>query len=192
VIASPRVTIDLAGFSISGNGTGTGIKLVPRADIGLFENLAFAARNGTISVFEIGVDVPGFGSIIEGLRLFSNQSDGIHNVNGIIRGNTVFTNGGAGINASGTITGNYALRNGGAGIAGSGTISDNFSIGNVQVGISAFEGSTLIGNTAPSNEGIGISVNCPSNVTNNTAVNNPQGNLVLNGTGCNDTNNVAP
>jgi hypothetical protein len=131
VIASPQVTIDLAGFSISGNGQGTGIKLVDNAPIGLFESLAFAVRNGTITGFNIGVDVAGFGSIIEGLRVFQNQSDGIHNVNGIIRGNIVFGNGSAGIVAEGTITGNYSLRNGGAGIHAGGTISDNFSNGDI-------------------------------------------------------------
>jgi hypothetical protein len=37
----------------------------------------------------------------------------------------------------------------------------------------------------------GILVECPSNVTNNTAVGNGT-NLQLNGQGCNNTNNVAP
>ena len=37
----------------------------------------------------------------------------------------------------------------------------------------------------------GISVQCPSNVTDNTAVNNGT-NLFLQGDGCNNTNNVAP
>jgi hypothetical protein len=37
---------------------------------------------------------------------------------------------------------------------------------------------------------LGISVSCPSNVTDNTAVNN-EINLAI-GTGCNNTNNVAP
>jgi hypothetical protein len=60
-------------------------------------------------------------------------------------------------------------------------------------------GSTVIGNTAVNNGsvelpdgGFGITVDCPSNVTDNTAVGNPRGNLVLNGSGCNNTNNVAP
>jgi hypothetical protein len=63
------------------------------------------------------------------------------------------------------------------------------------IGISVGQGSTVIGNTATNNLdlGPGISVDCPSNVTDNTAVNNgPNGNLVLNGNGCNNTNNVAP
>jgi hypothetical protein len=35
-------------------------------------------------------------------------------------------------------------------------------------------------------------VSCPSNVTDNTAINNAAKNLVLNGTGRNNTNNAAP
>ena len=38
---------------------------------------------------------------------------------------------------------------------------------------------------------VGIVVDCPSNVTDNTAINNPERNLIL-GEGCNNTNNVAP
>jgi len=55
------------------------------------------------------------------------------------------------------------------------------------------QGSTVIGNTALGNPGsfAGIRVSCPSNVTDNTAVGNVE-NLVLNGDGCNNTNNVAP
>ena len=54
------------------------------------------------------------------------------------------------------------------------------------------QGSTVIGNTVTDTTGIGLFVSCPSNVTNNTPVNNAGGNLVLNGDGCNNTNNVAP
>jgi hypothetical protein len=56
-------------------------------------------------------------------------------------------------------------------------------------------GSTVIGNNVTSTggfPGIGLLVACPSNVTNNTAVNNQGQNLVLNGNGCTNTNNVAP
>jgi hypothetical protein len=57
------------------------------------------------------------------------------------------------------------------------------------------QGSTVIGNTVTKTgvaPGTGLFVSCPSNVTNNTAVNNLGANLVLNGSGCNNTNNVAP
>jgi hypothetical protein len=55
-------------------------------------------------------------------------------------------------------------------------------------------GSTVIGNTATDNRLFGFFVSCPSNVTDNTALNNPDGNLVLETAqgSCNTTNNVAP
>ena len=77
------------------------------------------------------------------------------------------------------------------GIQAIGTVTGNSVSGNGFIGIVVGQGSTVIGNTATNNGESGISVTCPSNVTDNTAVNNGT-NLVLNGTGCNDTNNVAP
>jgi hypothetical protein len=53
-----------------------------------------------------------------------------------------------------------------------------------------------MGNTVSDNIHVGLEVDCPSNVTDNTAVDNggsPAGtlNLELIGNGCNNTNNVA-
>jgi hypothetical protein len=98
-----------------------------------------------------------------------------------VKGNTVlniagFSGQGVGISATGIVTGNYVI---GSRIA-------EYEIG---------QGSTVIGNTAagsPFGEVVGILVSCPSNVTNNTVVNKAGPNLVLNGNGCNNTNNVAP
>jgi len=50
--------------------------------------------------------------------------------------------------------------------------------------------STVIGNLAIHNE-VGIVVACPSNVTDNTAVNSTIRNFVLVGNGCNNTDNLA-
>jgi len=73
---------------------------------------------------------------------------------------------------TGVVTGNYVTDSG--------------------AGIGVEPGSTVIGNTVLNTGGTGIFANCPSNVTDNTAVNNAAGNLILNGEGCNNTNNVAP
>ncbi len=136
-------------------------------------------RNGSISGFGVGVDLEGVSSIVEGLRVGGPCpcERGIV-ANGIVRGNTVSIasapGGGVGITATGIVNGNYAF-------------------GNRSAGMVVGQGSTVIGNTVTDTDcGIGLLVNCPSNVTNNTAVNNPSGNLVLNGNGCNNTNNVAP
>jgi hypothetical protein len=76
-----------------------------------------------------------------------------------------------GIIATGVVTGNLAVRD--------------------TAGLIANAGSTVIGNTAISNAREGISVVCPSNVTDNTAINSG-GNLSFLGDGCSNTNNVAP
>ena len=47
-------------------------------------------------------------------------------------------------------------------------------------------------NTARDNRGIGIDVECPSNVIGNTATGNAGENLVLFGEGCTNIDNLAP
>jgi len=165
-ITADFVTIDLAGFAILGTRGGTAIRGPSGTGI--------TVRNGSIANFQTGVDLSlANGSIVEGLRVsgFEETGDGII-ARGIVKGNTVSGTFHNGIQATGTVTGNYATGNGFTGIV---------------VG----QGSTVIGNTATDNGESGISVTCPSNVTDNTAVNNGT-NLVLNGNGCNNTNNVAP
>jgi hypothetical protein len=140
-----------------------------------------AVRNGSISSFDVGVDLGSAdGSIVEGLRVFGPGMQGII-ANGIVRGNTVvgFTyspGAGPGISATGIVTGNYAS-------------------GNRNFGMGIGQGSTVIGNTVLGaglvNEYVGITVACPSNVIDNTIVGYTS-NLYLSGNGCNNTNNVAP
>lgn len=171
-ITADAVTIDLAGFTITGSGAGIGIVAVGVNSI--------AVRNGSISGFPTGVNVAASGTngaIVEGLRVFgqaggSGSSAGIA-ATGIVKDNTVLGFEGFGIDASGTLIHNYVFGN--------------------QVGILVGFGST-IGNTADNNSTIGIEAFCPSNLTDNTAVGNGT-NLVLNsvrGGECNNTNNVAP
>jgi hypothetical protein len=165
VITADDVTIDLAGFSISGSG--------PSRE-GIRGGRGIAVRNGSITGFEIGVDLGG-DSIVEGLRVFGGCGrpcgTGIL-ATGVVKGNTVSGTAATGIAATGVITGNYVF---GAG----------------DVGIAVGEGSTVIGNTANQNLIAGFTVSCPSNLTDNTAVNNGH-NLVLNGDGCHSEDNLAP
>jgi len=53
------------------------------------------------------------------------------------------------------------------------------------------KGSTVIGNTVTDSIRFGLMVECPSDVINNRSTGNAF-NLLLNGKGCNNTNNVAP
>jgi hypothetical protein len=111
LIATDFVTIDLAGFLISGApNTGSGIRVAPEI-VGHRLEGGVAVRNGSISGFAAGVDLSiGLGpKIVEGLRVLDAGAVGIV-AEGIVKGNTV-TGGGTGIAATGTVTGNYAAGN---------------------------------------------------------------------------------
>jgi hypothetical protein len=173
------VTIDLGGFTIDGHNLSLGaIRAMPPSG---GEVVGVAVRNGSISGFSFGVGL-GSDSIVEVLRVVGEGIFGSFGISatGIVRGNTVRFIGtgpggpGRGISATGIVTGNFVSENG--------------------HGMEIGAGSTVIGNTALGNRVDGITVDCPSNVTDNTAVANGNGgpNLILNGHGCNNTNNVAP
>ena len=73
------------------------------------------------------------------------------------------------------------------------TVTGNTVWGSIGTGLFASIGSTVIGNTVlETNPGVGMSIICPSNVKNNTLTGSTQGNLSLNGTNCNASENVAP
>jgi hypothetical protein len=177
LITANDVSIDLAGFLIRGGGPS-------RVGVGGFPPegplpSGVTVRNGSIVGFGFGVNVGG-DSLIEGLHVIGGCgrpcTTGI-SAGGIVKNNTVSEVSVGGISATGVITGNVVIGSG----------EDAFGIG---------VGSTVIGNTATEAFRAGFRVDCPSNVTDNTAVNNGSNsstpNLVLNGTGCNNTNNVAP
>jgi hypothetical protein len=183
-ITASFVTIDLAGFTVTGPHIETVIPPGTTAISAGNDMTGITVRNGSISSFAVGVSLEGDGSNVEGLRVTGQGSTSLLGIaaSGIVKGNTVVTIGASdgvfsvGIIATGIVTGNYVSFIHGGG----------FAIG---------EGSTVIGNTATNGShagaGFGFSVDCPANVTDNTAVNNDV-NLVLNGNGCNNTNNVAP
>jgi hypothetical protein len=174
VITADLVTIDLAGFSITGPailGSAAGV----RARNG---GTGIVVQNGSISNFGTAVDLSSAqGSIVEGLRAFDNGTGIV--ADGTVRGNTVVVTFEDGIDASGTVTSNYLIK------AAHGVL--------LRVG----PGSTVSGNTAISLGRPGedtIVVSCPSNVTGNTATGAalPGHNLLLHGTGCSAKDNVAP
>jgi hypothetical protein len=189
VITAGFVTIDLAGFSITGSGptvgTAIGIPIGPQGFPGI------AVRNGTISNFEFGVSIGSHptdeGGIVEGLRVADVQ-EGIFAI-GIVKGNTVNCGPESllGIGGSGTVTGNYIANCGSVGIGTIGAVSGNTVVSS-GTGISV-QG-TAIGNSAMGNT-VGIAATCPSLLVDNVATNNGT-NLVLHGTGCKTEDNVAP
>ena len=70
VITTEGVTIDLAGFAMTGDGTGTAIKGV-QARAGTIPQLRTVVRNGDISNFAEATNLSG---IVEGLRITSNHN----------------------------------------------------------------------------------------------------------------------
>jgi hypothetical protein len=170
LVIANDVSIDLSGFTISGDGTGNGISDAEK------ERTNIAVRKGTVT---------GFGG--RGVNLF-------HTTAAVVEAITARANGGTGITAGvgSTVTGNTAQANG-AGIAtwwGS-TVTGNTALLNSGLGITAGVGSTVTGNTAQANGGDGMQVFCPSNVLGNTSTENGV-NINLSGAGCSDSNNVAP
>jgi hypothetical protein len=186
VITTSLVTIDLAGFSITGNATGSGI----RADQGVTN---IVVRNGRIAGFASGINaLSATGSIVEGVQAVGNTGIGIA-AGGIVRGNIAERNGSFGIVAFGVVNGNFAAANTRTGIlvGGGSTVTDNTTRDNSEGGLVVNEGSTVTRNTAAGNGGRGLSVSCPSNVIGNIATGNEEGNLVLDD-GCTNVDNLAP
>ena len=186
-ITSSGVTLDLAGFTISGP-TNIPPSIEGTAILASGELKGIAVQNGSVSGFQIGVNLgSATGSLVEKLRVFNiipiitvtpPNPTGII-ASGIVRSNAVFgplttIPVATGISATGTLTGNYVTGN--------------------ATGMLIGRGSTVIGNTATDNRLFGFFVTCPSNVTYNTAIDNPDGNLVLETSqgSCNTTNNLAP
>jgi prepilin-type processing-associated H-X9-DG protein len=99
VITADFVTIDLAGFTISGGTGGTGILATPSSG----ELRGIAVRNGSISNFGEGVNLAfADGSIVEGLRVSGPPAFGGIGIiaQGIIKGNTAVSIAATGILAT--------------------------------------------------------------------------------------------
>ena len=185
MITASGVTLDLAGFTISGRANPPFIEST--AILGSGDLRGIAVQNGSVSGFQIGIDLgSATGSLVEKLRVFNfipitTTTTGPTGIiaSGIVRSNAVF----------GPLT-TFPVA---TGIFATGTLTGNYVTGNA-AGMSIGLGSTVIGNTATDNRLFGFFVTCPSNVTDNTAVNNPDGNLVPETSqgSCNITNNVAP
>jgi hypothetical protein len=100
VVAADFVTIDLAGFAITGDGTGSGIPGRGAPDTG---RLGIAVRNETVASFGAGIDLPNAdGAVVEGMRAINSALSGIIVGNdGIVSGNIALHNGVHGIFAGG-------------------------------------------------------------------------------------------
>jgi hypothetical protein len=169
VIEADNVTIDLDGYSITGDGFGDGIwdKNVARENV--------TVRNGVITNFVRGIWLVQTSHVtIEHVRASKNAHGIVVGKGAIIRDNVASGNVQRGIDASlegNLITGNVANDNG-------------------DDGITAGTGSTVSNNTAQGNADLGIIATCASNVVGNTATNNGGVNITFFGPGCRSNFNV--
>jgi hypothetical protein len=177
ILDASNVTIDLDGFTISGDGTtGSGI-----TTFGVVEGLS--VRNGTIRLFDSGINVFGNNMLIERMTLLRNVSHGLRAVEDILLKDSIVSGNGVGVEVGegAVVTGNV--------------MSFNTSDGLRTAVAGASPGGTFVGNTLLRNGGAGLRVECPSAIIGNTANGNAGGNVVRVGHGCSPigpSHNVAP
>lgn len=196
VITTDGVTVDLNGFTLTGDGSGTAVR-GPGAPPGTLAAIRTTVRNGHITHFARATDLSG---TVDAVHAVSN-GEGIVVGVGIVRGCIAQFNIGTGITlADGLVSGNLVVANGGTGIAvrEAAVVTGNEVSGNAK-GIDAEGlGSGLSHNVVDGNSEIGLQVRCPANLSNNTAVGNPPRgtpqNLVLIGapSSCVTSGNLAP
>ena len=182
MITAGGVTLDLAGFTISGHTSGfaTTTAILASGDL-----RGIAVQNGSLSGFQTGVNLSSAtGSLVEKLRVIDITRTLPATATGIIA---------SGIVRSNSVLGPLGPNPVGTGISVTGTLTGNYVTGTA-TGMLIGRGSTVSDNTATDNRLFGFFVTCPSNVTGNTALNNSDGNLVLETArgSCNTTNNLAP
>jgi len=195
VVSSSHVTIDMRGFTISGDGFAVGISAsVPVEGV--------TVKNGTVKGFATGISLAGPGNIVQNMHVDNNSDTGmflgtsslVENV--VAQGNRRF---GIVATTASKIKDSVLRFNGnnpasvGLSAGPGSTVTGNTVWGSIGTGLFASAGSTVIGNTVlETNPGFGMSIVCPSNVKNNTATGSTQANLILAGDGCNVFDNVAP
>jgi Right handed beta helix region len=192
VIHTDSVTVDLRGFAITGNGSGSGV-----TDGGAARS-ATVIRNGTIASFDIGIDLgASTGTIVEHVRLVN---DGLVAGRGsIVRGNTILQ--GGIVFGSGDVTGNIVSGSpgrgieGGAGVVAGNTVSGSGDIGILiegagatisgnsvflnHGGINAQTGNAILNNIVVANQGDGIASSPQNTVSGNTASTNTGRGIVV-------------
>ncbi len=174
VIASDFVTVDLAGFVISGNGTGAGIREPAGTAYPGFRGVVI--RNGNVTKFADGISFfNSVGVTIEGVNSSFNANDGmVLGQRAVVRSSRFDENGGNGINVDigSSLAGNTAGRN-------------------TRSGMVAAEGAIVVNNEARNNGMDGIFMDCPGAAVANTAGNNLGTNLTqLNGSCVSDHNST--
>lgn len=174
VVASNYVTIDLAGFVVSGGGAGAGIREAAGTPFPGFRGVI--VRNGSVTGFS------------DGLSFFNSTGVTVERVNSSFNANNGMT-----LGQRAMVSESRADENGGIGIsAGIGSSLRANTVGrNHGSGIVADEGAIVVNNEARNNGLDGIFMDCPGAAVANTAGNNLGQNLVtLNGSCVADHNST--
>lgn len=185
VIAADFVNLDLDGFVIAGNGSGSGV--VEQLAAG---RKSVTVKNGVITGFLRAVYIPNStGATVDGLTASGNLSNAITvGDNATATRNQVSANSGTGLvlGFRSLASGNNVSDNTGAGIlANNGANITGNTVGhNGGSGISVAEGAVISNNVSRNNTSYGIVADCPSLVIGNTTTNNIGGNLQAIGGAC--------
>jgi hypothetical protein len=100
VIEASFVNLDLGGFTLTGDGTGTGV-LVP----GVLDLEGIDLRNGNVTNFDTGINLSALLTSVRNVRAQDNVGDGIRAGGpAVVTGCQAHDNGGVGISAFGTST----------------------------------------------------------------------------------------
>lgn len=140
--ANANTTIDLDGFTMTGDGTGAGI-----SNDSVIEGLT--VRNGTIKGFDRGIGVFGNTITVDRMMLIRNVSFGLTGVENVQIKDSVANGNGVGASVGE-----------GAVVIGS-TFSFNTSDGLQVFAVGVAPGSLITNNTAIRNGGAGLRVTCP-------------------------------
>jgi len=176
LVNADNVTIDLNGFTLSGQMGSAGISMNGRSNVEI--------KNGTVAYFSDGIqenatDGKGRGHKIINVRSLNNTRHGMFLVssNNRIMDCYVSNNGGYGISADGAIINVISTRNSFSGIRSStgSTIVNCIVTDNTENGITTSSNSVVTGNTAAGNGTFGIYTEESSLVTGNIANNNGYG-----------------
>ena len=174
VIASDFVTLDLAGFTISGNGTGSAVR--EQAGVAFPGLHGVVIRNGNVTKFADGISFfSSVGVTVDGVNASFNTNNGVVlGQRAVVRASRFDENGGNGVSVDigSSLTGNTAGHN-------------------VRTGIVAAEGAIVVNNEARNNQMDGISMDCPGAAVANTSGNNAGNNLTqINGSCVSDHNST--
>src|SRR5688572_19293578 len=188
VIAADFVNVDLDGFVISGNGTGSAF--VEQLAVG---RRGLGVRNGVVTGFANGVFMlNSSGMVIDRMHFTNNGTIGIRAGNMVTVSSSMFFNNGAGISLDqrAAVTGNTVNDNAGGGIsAGLGSTVTGNAVGrNAGNGISLAAGGLVANTVSRNNANHGVMMDCPGTVVSSTVSNNLGFNVTQPGLGgpCNE------